>query len=124
MHYRQLIGEFIWPMIKCRPDISFHITKLSQFMANPAEVHYQALRSVGFYLANTLDTGIYYWRDVPRQDLPDGPLPTLYQEPFSFQEDPARNSRFLTAYADSARGTCRKTRMLSLEQLLWLLVEW
>jgi deoxyuridine 5'-triphosphate nucleotidohydrolase len=110
MHYRQIIGEFIWPMIKCRPDISFHITKLSQFMANPAEVHYQALCSVGSYLANTLDTGIYYWRDVPRQDLPDGPLPALYQEPFSFQEDPARNSLFITAYADSDWGTCRKTR--------------
>jgi hypothetical protein len=65
MHYRQLIGEFIWPMIKCRPDISFHITKLSQYMANPAEVHYQALRSIGSYLANTLDTGIYYWWDTP-----------------------------------------------------------
>jgi hypothetical protein len=69
MHYRQLIGEFIWPMIKCRPDISFHVTKLSQFMANPAEAHYQALRSIGSYLANTIDTGIYYWRDTPRQDF-------------------------------------------------------
>jgi hypothetical protein len=43
MHYRQLIGEVIWPMVKCHPDISFHITKLSQFMANPARAHYQAL---------------------------------------------------------------------------------
>jgi len=104
MHYRQLIGEFIWPMIKCRPDISFHVTKLSQFMANPAEAHYQALRSIGSYLANTLDTGIYYWRDTPRQDLPEGDLPTVYQEPYTFQDDPASNPRFITAYADSDWG--------------------
>ena len=110
MHYRQIIGEIIWPMVKCRPDISFHITKLSQFMANPAEAHYQALRRIGSYLAQTTDTGIYYWRDVPRKDLPEAPLPTTYQEPYSLQEDPVTNSRFITAYADSDWGTCRKTR--------------
>jgi hypothetical protein len=109
MHYRQLIGEVIWPMVKCHPDISFHITKLSRFMANPARAHYQALWSIGSYLANTLDTGIYYWRDVPRQDLPEGPLPTTYQEPYSLHEDPVVNECFIMAYADSDWGTCRQT---------------
>ena len=28
INYRQVIGLWIWPMIKCRPDISFHISKL------------------------------------------------------------------------------------------------
>jgi hypothetical protein len=41
--YRQVIGEVIYPMIKCRPDIGFHATKLSQYMDNPAEEHYTAL---------------------------------------------------------------------------------
>ncbi len=104
MHYRQIIGEFIWPMIKCRPDISFHITKLSQFMANPAEAHYQALRQIASYLANTLDHGIYYWRDKPRQDLPQGPQPSTFPEPYHFKEDPTQSDNFLTAYADSDWG--------------------
>ena len=41
--------------------------------------------------------------------MPDGPLPTLYQEPYTFQDDPATNQRFITAYVDSDWGTCRKT---------------
>jgi len=110
MHYRQIIGEFIWPMIKCRPDISFHITKLSQFMANPAEAHYQALRHVASYLANTTDHGIYYWRDQPRQDLPQHPLPTTFPDTYRYKTDPTNSENFLTAYADSDWGTCRKTR--------------
>ncbi len=28
-NYRQVIGEVIYPMMKCWPDISFHATKLS-----------------------------------------------------------------------------------------------
>jgi hypothetical protein len=65
IHYRQVIGELIWPMVKCRLDISFHTMKLSQFMANPASAHYQDLRQLGSSIAKTLDLGTYYWRDEP-----------------------------------------------------------
>jgi hypothetical protein len=34
--YRCGIGELIWAMITCRPEISFPVTKLSQFSAHPA----------------------------------------------------------------------------------------
>jgi hypothetical protein len=52
-------------MIKCRPDIAFHITKLSQYMDNPAEIHYTALTQILKYIAATAEYGIYYWRDNP-----------------------------------------------------------
>jgi len=42
-HYRQVIGEVLYPMTKCRPDVALHITKLSQYMDNLAEEHYLAL---------------------------------------------------------------------------------
>jgi hypothetical protein len=29
-NYRQVIGELIYPAVKCRPDIMYHTTKLSQ----------------------------------------------------------------------------------------------
>jgi hypothetical protein len=62
-HYRQVIGEVIYPMMKARPDICFHATKLSQYMENPGELHYLALRELCNYLAHTVQDGIYYWRD-------------------------------------------------------------
>ncbi len=31
-------------MVKCRPDIAFHATKLSQYLSNPACIHYEALQ--------------------------------------------------------------------------------
>jgi len=64
--YRQVIGEILYPMVKCRPDIAFHATKLSQYSANPAKVHYEALRDVCRYLAHTINDGIYYWRKQPK----------------------------------------------------------
>jgi hypothetical protein len=42
-HYRQVIREVIYPMMKAQPDICFHTTKLSQYMENPGEAHYLAL---------------------------------------------------------------------------------
>ena len=59
-NYHQVIGEVIYPMMKCRPDIAFHATKLSQYMENPAEAHYEALRQLCNYLAHTITDGIYY----------------------------------------------------------------
>jgi hypothetical protein len=43
LHYRQAAGLLIWPMVKCHPDYSFHITKLSQVLSNPARPHYEAI---------------------------------------------------------------------------------
>ncbi len=64
-NYRQVIWEIIYPMMKCCPDIGFHATKLSQYMDNPAESHYTALKNLCQYLATTIHDGIYYWRDQP-----------------------------------------------------------
>jgi hypothetical protein len=70
-NYRQVIGELIYPAIKCRPDILFHVTKLSQFMDNPSEIHYHALLQICKYISSTIYEGIYYWRHNPREDHPD-----------------------------------------------------
>lgn len=59
-NYRQVIGEIIYPMMKCRPDIAFHATKLSQYMENPAEAHYIALQQVCRYLAKPGKTGYIF----------------------------------------------------------------
>jgi hypothetical protein len=110
-NYRQVIGSFIWPMIKARPDICFHTTKMSQFMANPAKIHYECVRHIGRYLAHTIDDGIYFWHESPRMDLPEHPLPSLYPEnhtlaPLAYET----NRKELCAFADSDWATCKQTR--------------
>ena len=82
-NYRKVIGESLWPMVKCRPDVSPHIIKLSQFLDNPAEQHYLAARNLMRYLAVTINEGIYYWRVTPVETLPEGPLPTLHSDTIS-----------------------------------------
>ena len=43
-----------------RPDISFAVCKLSQFMANPGDDHWRALERVMRYLKGTMSYGIRY----------------------------------------------------------------
>jgi hypothetical protein len=69
-NYRQCIGEAIYAMTVARPDIAFAVIKLSQYSANPAKIHYQALRQLFKYLALTKSRGIYFWRKIPVPDLP------------------------------------------------------
>jgi hypothetical protein len=54
------MGEIMFPMIKCRPDIAAHAIILSQFMHQPSEIHYGALKDIMIYLAQTSNEGIYY----------------------------------------------------------------
>ena len=73
--YRQAIGEIIYALVTCRPDISYAAIKLSQYSANPAKIHYSAVKDKYRYLKATMNEGIYFWRKEPRADLPIGPTP-------------------------------------------------
>ena len=99
-NYRKVVGEALWPMVKCRPDISPHIIKLSQFVDNPAREHYNAARQLMNYLAVTPSEGIYYWRDSPVDTLPDGELPSLHPDNHNLITKP-NNSHHLVGLVDS-----------------------
>jgi hypothetical protein len=43
-----------------RPDISYAVCKLSQFVSNPGDDHWQALERVMHYLKGTMSYGIHY----------------------------------------------------------------
>mmetsp|Transcript_1212 Transcript_1212/g.1854 ORF Transcript_1212/g.1854 Transcript_1212/m.1854 type:complete len:275 (+) Transcript_1212:521-1345(+) len=97
-NYRQVMGKIIWPMIKCRADISPHAIKLSQYLDNPAKTHYKAVRQLVDYLAATITEGIYYWRDEPVESLPEGYLPTLHADNHTLEVPLQQN---LSGFVDS-----------------------
>ena len=73
--YRSAIGEIIYALVTCRPEISFPCIKLSQYSARPAKVHFDAVKHLYKYLYATHDDGIYFWRARPHLDLPKHPDP-------------------------------------------------
>lgn len=75
-NYRQAIGELIYAHTICRIDVSIAIITLSQFVQQPAAIHYNAMRHLFGYLNATKHYGLIYWREKPRMDLPNIPDPT------------------------------------------------
>lgn len=58
--YQSIVGKLIFAMIYSRIDIAFALGKLSQYMANPAKRHAQALRRLLRYVSSTKDAYIEY----------------------------------------------------------------
>jgi hypothetical protein len=48
--YKGGVGELIWAMTTCRPDISFTSVKLSQSNSAPAKIHYHGLKHTIRYI--------------------------------------------------------------------------
>jgi len=53
MPYREAIGSLMYAAVTTRPDISYAISTLSQFLKNPGEAHWQAIKHVFCYLSGT-----------------------------------------------------------------------
>jgi hypothetical protein len=51
--YRSGVGELIWAMTTCRPDLAFASVKLSQSNSCPHELHYHALKHALKFLYNS-----------------------------------------------------------------------
>jgi hypothetical protein len=58
--YSQIIGSLMYLASATRPDISFAVSKLSQFVSNPGDDHWHALERVMRYLKGTMSLGIHY----------------------------------------------------------------
>ena len=78
--YRQAIGELIYALVTCRPDISYAVIKLSQYSTRPTRLHFDAVKNIYRYLNATKDEGIHFWRTAPRTDLPSSPMPQLKRD--------------------------------------------
>lgn len=80
--YRRLIGRLIY-LTNTRPDITFSVNKLSQFVSAPTTIHQQAAFRILRYLKNAPGNGIF---------LSAASIPQL------------------KAYSDSDWATCPETR--------------
>jgi hypothetical protein len=50
MHYQQLIGSLLYHILGTHPDITFAVTKMSQYAANPSKKHYDKALYIYCYL--------------------------------------------------------------------------
>ncbi len=64
--FRGGVGELIWAMMMCRPDLVYTAVKLSQSNSRPVEQHYHGLKRNIRYLYATRLYGIYFWHTRPR----------------------------------------------------------
>ena len=58
--YCEIVGSLIYVMIATRPDLSFVVTKLSQYMSCPTKYHLNAARRVLRYLKGTIDQKLVF----------------------------------------------------------------
>ena len=61
--YRSILGSVMWGQLATRPDLSFAVSLLARFQANPGLGHWSALLHVVGYIKSTLDLGLMYSRD-------------------------------------------------------------
>ncbi|KAI9086917.1 hypothetical protein K1719_031078 [Acacia pycnantha] len=56
--YRKAIGSLQY-LTNSRPDIAFSVNKLSQFLSNPSDVHFQGVKRILRYLKGTCHYGLH-----------------------------------------------------------------
>jgi hypothetical protein len=78
LSYHSGVGELIWAMTTCRPDLAYVAVKLSQSNHCPHEHHYHGLCHALKYLYVTKDDGNNFWRMTPRPEFKEGPFPTVH----------------------------------------------
>jgi hypothetical protein len=59
--YRLGVGELIWAMTTCSPDLTYSSVKLSQSNSCPHKIHYHGLKHALKYLYHTKNDGLYFW---------------------------------------------------------------
>ena len=105
------VGELIWAMTTCCPDLAFASVKLSQSNSCPHELHFHGLKHALKYLYASREDGIYFWRTSPRLELTEGPVPTINsnKQDILLENRPQFDAHIAHAYSDSDWATCTKT---------------
>jgi len=110
--YRSAIGELIYAMTTCRPDIAYATVRASQYSTRPHAIQYHGVRHIIRYLYATKDDGLYYWRVTPNNNLPVVPPPDIRSNHHNLLLDgrPHRNPTELHGFVDSDWAACPPTQ--------------
>jgi histone deacetylase 1/2 len=57
--YRSVVGSLQY-LTHTRPDISFVVNKVCQFLSQPTEVHWEVVKRILHYVKETIDTGLHF----------------------------------------------------------------
>ena len=106
------IGELLWAVSTCRPDLCYASVRSSQHSVCPAREHYHGLRHSLKYMYVTRDDGIYFWRAIPNEKLPAVPpqAPKSNRAELLLDGRPNHDALSLHAFMDSEWGSCPRTR--------------
>jgi len=58
--YQSAVGSLMYAMLGTRPDISYAVSKVSQYSTNPDPTHWTAVKRIFHYLAGTPHRGLCY----------------------------------------------------------------
>ena len=100
--YQSGVGELIWAMTTCRPDMAYASVKLSQANTCPHEHHFHGVKHALKYLYSTKDDGLYFWRTAPRDEFLEGPQAKINSNKQDLLMDnrPEYDAHILHAYAN------------------------
>ncbi len=112
LNYRSGVGELIWAMTTCQPDLAYASMKLLQSNSCPHDLHFHSLKHALKFMYNSCKDGLYFWCTAPRPELPEGPLPPIHsnKQDILLNDRPQFDATTAHAYADSDWVTCVKMR--------------
>ncbi len=87
LSYRSAIGDLIWAMTTCRPDISYATVHASQYSCTPHALHYHSIKHILKYLHATKDDGFFFWQTTSNEYLPAVSLPTIHSNVYNLLLD-------------------------------------
>ena len=58
--FRPVLGSVMWGQLATQPDLSFVVSLLSRFQADPGIEYWKCLLHVLRYIKNTIDYGLTY----------------------------------------------------------------
>jgi histone deacetylase 1/2 len=61
LKYRSLVGGLQY-LTLTRPDLSFAVNKVCQYLSQPTTAHYEAVKRIMRYLRGTVSTGLRFRR--------------------------------------------------------------
>ena len=112
--YLSGVGEIIWVMTTCCPDMAYTSVKLSQANTCPHEHHFHGVKHALKYLYSTKDDGLCFWQTALRDEFSDGPHPKINsnKQDLLIDNRPEYDARILPTYANSDWASWVKTRRL------------